>query len=92
MMGEDLDRQVQEYLRDLGKAGGGVNKELAIASARRIIRKKDSRLLAENGGPVALTKDWAHYLLIRMGYVKRKANSKVKVVAENLKSIGSILV
>ena len=83
MMGEDLDRQVQAYLRDLGKAGGGVNKELAIASARGIIRKKDSRLLAENGGPVALTKDWAHYLLVRMGYVKRKANSKVKVVAEN---------
>ena len=23
--------------------------------------KKDSRLLAENGGPVTLTKDWAHY-------------------------------
>ena len=83
MMGEDLDRQVQAYLRDLGKVGGGVNKELAIASARGIIRKKDSRLLAENGAPVALTKDWAHYLLVRMGYVKRKANSKVKVVAEN---------
>ena len=29
MMGEDLDRQVQKYLRDLGKTGGGVNKELA---------------------------------------------------------------
>ena len=59
MMGKDLDRQVQAYLRDLklGKAGGGVNKELAIASARGIIRKKDSRLLAGNGGPVALTKD-----------------------------------
>ena len=32
---------------------------------------------------MALTKDWVHYLLVRMGYVKRKANSKVKVVAEN---------
>ena len=68
---------MQAYLRDLGKAGGGVNKELAIASARGIIRKKD--------GVLALTKDWAHYLLVRMGYVKRKANSKVKVVAENFK-------
>ena len=37
MMGEDLDRQVQAYLRDHGKAGGGVNKEFAIASARGII-------------------------------------------------------
>ena len=83
MMGEDLDRQVQANLRDLDKGGGGVNIELAIASARENKRKKDSRLLAENGGPVALTKDWAYYLLVRMGYVKRKANSKVKVVAEN---------
>ena len=41
------------------------------------------RLLAENGGPVALTKDWIHYLLVQMEYVKRKANSKVKVVPEN---------
>ena len=37
MMGEDLDRHVQANLRDLGKVGGGVNKELAIASARGII-------------------------------------------------------
>ena len=34
MMGEDLDRQVQANLRDLDKGGGGVNIELAIASAR----------------------------------------------------------
>ena len=83
---------MQAYLRDLGKAGGGVNKELVTANARGIIRKKDSRLLAENGGPVALIKDWAHYLLVCMGYVKRKANNKVKVVAENFEEhiIGSV--
>jgi len=56
-MGEDLDKQVQAYITDLGKVGGGVNKEFVIASARGIIQKKDSGLLAENGGPVALTND-----------------------------------
>lgn len=40
MMGENLDRQVHAYLRDLGKVGDGVNKELAIASARGIIWKR----------------------------------------------------
>ena len=39
MMGEHLDWQVQAYLRNLGKAGGGVNKELSIVSARKIIQK-----------------------------------------------------
>ena len=42
MMGENFDRQVQAYLRDLGKVRGGVNKELAIASTRGIIYKDSS--------------------------------------------------
>ena len=83
MLGEDLDKQVQAYLLELGKVGSIVNREIPIASARGIIHKKDSRMLAENGGHVLLTKDWAHYLLLHMGYAKRKANSKVKITVEN---------
>ena len=85
MLGEDLDKQVQAYLLELGKVGSIVNREIPIASARGIIHKKDSKMLAENGGHVLLTKDWAHYLLLHMGYVKRKANSKVKITVENFK-------
>ena len=87
MLGEDLDKQVQAYLLELGKVGGVVDREIAIASAKGIVRKKDSRMLAENGGHVLLTKDWAHYLLHRMGYVKRKANSKVKITVENFEAM-----
>ena len=32
---------------------------------------------------MAFTNDWAHYLLVRMRYVKRKANSKMKITTEN---------
>jgi len=39
-MGEDLDKQVQAYITDLAKVGGGVNKEVIIANARGIIRKR----------------------------------------------------
>ena len=70
-MGENLDKQIQAYITDLGKVGGGVNKALGV-----IIRKKDSGLLAENGGPVALTNEWAHYLLVHMGNVKGKPTVK----------------
>ena len=66
MLGEALDGQVQAYLTELGRVGGVVNRVIAIASARGIVRKKDSRMLAENGGYVVFTKDWAHYLLLRM--------------------------
>ena len=87
MLGEDLDKQVQAYLLELGKVGGLVNREIAIVSARGIVRKKDSRMLAENGGHVLLTKDWAHYLLLCMGYMKRRANNKVKITVENFEEM-----
>ena len=82
-MEEDLDKQVQAYITDLGKVGGGVNKDLVIASARGIIRKKDSGLLAKNGRPFALTNDSAYHLLVHIRYVKRKASSKMKIAVEN---------
>ena len=36
---------------------------------------------------VNLTKDWAQYLLQRMGYVKWKANAKPKLHVENFAEI-----
>ena len=87
MLGESLDKQVQAYLTELGRVGGVVNRAIAMASARGIVRKKDSRMLAENGGHVVFTKDWAHYLLLRMGYIRRKANSKVKITVKNFEEL-----
>lgn len=79
MLGEAMDKELQRYLLDLGKVGGVVNAEIAIVSGKGLVRRKDSRLLAENGGYMVFTKDWAHYLLAQIGFVKRKANSKVKI-------------
>jgi len=39
----------------------------------------DSNLLAENGGHITISKDWAKSLLHRMGYVKRKVSTSAKV-------------
>ena len=36
------------------------------------------QLLVSNGGHIVLTKKWSKYLLKRMGFVKRKANSKAR--------------
>lgn len=39
MFGESLDEQVQAYLVELGRVGGVVNRVIAMASARGIVRK-----------------------------------------------------
>ena len=54
-----------------------------MACALGMVKKKDSNLLAVNGGHIVITKRWASYLLERMGYVKRKACSKAKVAVPN---------
>ena len=84
-LGADLDRQVQSYLLDTRQGGpGAVSTDVAIAAALGIIRRKDSNLLAKNGGHIALTRDWARSLLDRMGFVKRKATTKAKVSVEEI--------
>jgi len=43
--------------------------------------------LAANGWHIALTKHWAQYLLERMGFVKRKSTTKVKVLVKDLEEL-----
>ena len=50
---------------------------------------KNSKLLASNGGHIVLTKDWSRYLLQRMGFVKRKANTKAKICPDGLQELKS---
>ena len=83
LLDEQTDREVQMYLLALHEAGGGVNCAIARASATGIIRRKNSNWLACNGGHILLTKDWSRYLLERMNFVKRKANTKAKITVDN---------
>ena len=73
LLGEELDKQVREYvkyLRDL-ECGAVVNSAIVIAAAEGIVMNKDSNLLACNGGGINLTKYWGKSLLRRMGIVKK---------------------
>ena len=87
LIGEELDRQVQEYLRYLREQGSAVNSAIAIATAEGVVRSVDVNLLACNGGGNILTKPWARGLLGRMGMVKRRANSKAKISVENFEAV-----
>ena len=69
------------YLLTLREAGDGVN--CTIARATGTIRWKNSNWLACNGGHILLTEDWSRYLLERMNFIKRKANTKAKITVDN---------
>ena len=45
--------------------------------------KSNKSLLHEYGGPIQLSKEWAKSVLRRMGYTKRRPNSKSKVLVDD---------
>ena len=49
------------------------------AAAKGIVLGKDANILAENGGYLDLTRDWAKQLMSRMALVKRKATTVLKI-------------
>ena len=83
MIGEEMDKHVQEYITYMRSTGTTVNTTVVIACAEGILMHEDAALLTR----VNLSKGWAQYLLQRMGYVKRKATSKAKVSVENFAEI-----
>ena len=87
LIGEELDRQVQEDLRYLREQGSAVNLAIAIATAEGVVRSVDANLLACNGGGIILTKPWARGLLGHMEMVKRRASSKAKISVENFEAL-----
>ena len=48
-----------------------------------VVTASDANRLAENGGPMLITKNWAKRLLGRVGLVKHQATTKVKVTPSN---------
>ena len=84
MIGEELDKHVQEFITYMRSTGTTVNTAVVIACAEGILMHEDAALLTR----VNLSKGWAQYLQQRMGYVKRKATSiKAKVSVENFAEI-----
>ena len=70
MLGDELDKSVQLYVKVLREAGAVINTSITMATA-----EGDSNLLQCNGCHIICGK---HYLQ-RMGYVKRRASTTAKV-------------
>ena len=75
LLGDELDKKVQKYLRALRDNGGSVSVDIVIAAAKGIVMKTNKHILVEYGGHVNLSKNWAKALIKRMGFVKRKGTT-----------------
>ena len=64
------------------REGVVINSDVVIAVGTGIVMN-DANLLLANGGHIELTKHWAKYLLSRMGFVKRRTNTKAKISVEH---------
>ena len=75
LLGEDTERQLQLYLKKIRDQGGVVTASIAIAAARGISFSTDSSRLAEFGGYIELSRQWAYHFLGKMKFVRRKATT-----------------
>ena len=69
--------------------GAVINTAITIATATGVVCKRDMSLLKENGGSLELTKNWAKSMLYRMGFVKRRGNTKAKVLVKHFEALKS---
>uniref|UniRef100_A0A1X7ULW5 Uncharacterized protein n=1 Tax=Amphimedon queenslandica TaxID=400682 RepID=A0A1X7ULW5_AMPQE len=83
LIGEDWDKDIRTYITALRANGSVVNTSIVVAAGIGIVQSHDANLLACNGSPLELSRDWAKSLLKRMNFVKRKATTKSSVPVEH---------
>ena len=72
LLGEELDKCVQDYIKNLREIRGVVNTAIVVGAANGIVSAWNCALLLENGGHVSITKGWAKSILHRMNYVEKR--------------------
>ena len=74
LLGDALDAKLlnQIYLKRIREEGGSVSSRIVKAAARGILLAYDKGKLAEFGGHISLSKEWAHSVLHRINFVQRK--------------------
>ena len=78
LLGDELDSDVQTYIRTLSKSGAVINTAICIALAEGIVHANDKHLLSCDGGPISLKN------LKKQGIFKYNANiMKTKDVNED---------
>ena len=58
-----------------------------MASAAAIVQKANKNLVSGNGGPILITVNRAKFPPYRMGYVKQRGSTAMKITENNFKSV-----
>ena len=87
LLGQALDKAVQDYITSMRTVGGVLNTAIVMAAAEGIIAARDRSLLVQHGGHIEIKKSLAKSLLGRMGYVKRKCSNAGKISLPHFKEI-----
>lgn len=74
LLGDELDKTVCDYIKDLRKAGGVINTNIVQSLGRGVIISEDPTLL----DTIYLSRKWARSIMERMDFKKRKATKSVK--------------
>jgi len=83
----NLDNQVQAYLKAIREHGGAVNTSLTIAIGTGIAMRDSKFASIHCNDNFELSKDWAKYLMQRMGLVQRRTSTKAKVDVKDFEEI-----
>ena len=87
LLGDTLDKLVQEYVTSQRKAGAPVNTTILAGAIKGIVAAHSRSLLIQYGGHLDIKKSLCISLLNRMGYTKRKCTNAGKVSLHNLAEI-----
>ena len=87
ILGKSLDKYLQDTIVSMTSRGTAIGSSVVVGIGRGILLKHDRASLDEFGGPIKLNKEWARSVLRRMGFSKRRANSKSKLTPSNFTEI-----
>lgn len=86
-LGLSLDEKLQEMIRSLRERQTAISSIVVAGLGRGLQLKYDKALLSEYGGPLKFNKAWAHSVLRRMGFTKRRATSKSKLTVGHFEEV-----
>ena len=87
ILGINLDKKLQEKILLMRDHQAAIGSSIVVGLGRGLLLKYNKASLDEFGGPIKLSKEWAHSVLQRMGFSKRRANSKSKLTPANFEEI-----
>lgn len=76
MLGEKIDDEVKQFIKNFRTSGGVVNTTIVVAAAQGIVGAENRALLKENGGHMDIHREYASSLTRKMNLVKRKKIQK----------------